>query len=463
MFSYLLKESELQYPKVLTTTEIQKRVGVSEVGAANLKRRLQLFAAELHPRMQYQFYLQNKINFGDFHFPKDRDTNLKDLLSTSKIPVPQADTVVLYSCGTLANKGRKRYKHKGQTSSIYLSDSLGGKQVGTLVNTLAAKNGPVFYDSIPNNKAETLNPILHSYLPVHNPIFTDMGYSLPSRNHRTINHSRKSKDKRYKWSRQRWSKNGIHCQVAEGKNSILKKSFAAYSWINPTYSNLYLKEYSFFANLRHFRLEDLLPDESLTSPRPAYQIDRNWTLRELYGRNIHQQNQPLKERIGGYKFEAKSLPQILQDEKDTMRSAIEKALAQIPDAELRNSVREANLEHAKWKASKTTQDQRRKQRYYEALAEKVWHMIPEHGYMEIHEVARKAKVSGKHIFRLMGIWTKLGMLETVLLSNHNSPKQVEFFDVRRQCTPLLPLKYIMLKPEVPEFNRQWRSKLRRIG
>ena len=286
MFSYLLKESELQYPKVLTTTEIQKRVGVSEVGAANLKRRLQLFAAELHPRMQYQFYLQNKINFGDFHFPKDRDTNLKDLLSTTKIPVPQADTVVLYSCGTLANKGRKRYKHKGQTSSIYLSDSLGGKQVGTLVNTLAAKNGPVFYDSIPNNKAETLNPILHSYLPVHNPIFTDMGYSLPSRNHRTINHSRKSKDKRYKWSRQRWSKNGIHCQVAEGKNSILKKSFAAYSWINPTYSNLYLKEYSFFANLRHFRLEDLLPNESLTNPRPAYQIDRNWTLRELYGRNV---------------------------------------------------------------------------------------------------------------------------------------------------------------------------------
>ena len=60
-----------------------------------------------------------------------------------------------------------------------MSESLGGKQVGTLVNTLGVKQGPVFYDSIPNSKAETVNPILFKYIPVHNPIFTDMGYSLP--------------------------------------------------------------------------------------------------------------------------------------------------------------------------------------------------------------------------------------------------------------------------------------------
>jgi hypothetical protein len=276
-FSYLLKESQLQYPKVLTSTEITKRLGVSYTTAIKLKRRLQLFASHVVPRMQKKFYQDNKLKYHNFKFPKDRNQDLTEIVRDQ--PIPQADTVVLYSCGTLANKGRKRYKHKGQTSSIYMSESLGGKQVGTLVNTLATKKGPVFYDSIPNSKAETVNPIVFKYIPVHNPIFTDMGYSLPSWNHRKINHSRKSSDKRNKWSRQRWSKNGIHSQVAEGRNSVLKRSFASYVWINPTYSTLYLNEYSFLANLNHFALDDLLPSESRKIEKPDYQMDDNWTLR----------------------------------------------------------------------------------------------------------------------------------------------------------------------------------------
>ena len=51
-FTYLLKESQLQYPKVLTSTEIQKRLGVSISTSIRLKRRLQLFATDLLPRMQ---------------------------------------------------------------------------------------------------------------------------------------------------------------------------------------------------------------------------------------------------------------------------------------------------------------------------------------------------------------------------------------------------------------------------
>lgn len=279
MFSYLLKESQLQYPKVLTITEIRKRVGVSISTAVTLKRRLQLFSSEVIPRMQRKFYQDNKLKYHDFRFPKDKDQDLTDIVKN--LSIPQADTVVLYSCGTLANKGRKRYKRTGQTSSIYMSESLGGKQVGTLVNTLGIKRGPTFYDSIPNSKAETVNPILFKYIPVHNPIFTDMGYSLPSMNHRKVNHSRKSMDKRYRWARQRWSKNGIHNNVAEGKNGILKRSFGSYVWINPKYSTLYLNEYSFLGNLRYFTLEDLLPEESLPTPSPTYQLDRNWELRGM--------------------------------------------------------------------------------------------------------------------------------------------------------------------------------------
>ncbi len=47
-------------------------------------------------------------------------------------PVIHADTMALFSASLRANKGKERHKHKGLTTSIYLSDKLGGKQAGTL-------------------------------------------------------------------------------------------------------------------------------------------------------------------------------------------------------------------------------------------------------------------------------------------------------------------------------------------
>lgn len=293
MFGYLLKESQLQYPKVLTITEIAKRVGVSYPAAMRLKRRLQLFAADTIPRMQRKFYETNKLRFQGFRFPRDREVDLKPLIADK--PVPQADTVVLYSCRATANKGRKRYRRSGQTASIYRSESLGGDQIGTLAHTMAVKQGPVFYDSIPNQKAETIFPILGKYNPHHGPLFTDMGYrGFTSMNHRMVNHSRKSSDKRYKWARNRWSKNGVHCNVAEGKNGILKRSFGSYGWINPRHSNLYLQEYAFNANLRHFALEDLLPEESNPAAIPGYRLDDNWAMRGLVTRVLPEQDSNLR-------------------------------------------------------------------------------------------------------------------------------------------------------------------------
>ena len=94
-FTYLLKESQLQYPKVLTSTEIMKRLGVSISTSIRLKRRLQLFATDLLPRMQEKFYTLNKLAYHQFKFPKDRNTDLTELVKD--LPIPQADTVVLYS------------------------------------------------------------------------------------------------------------------------------------------------------------------------------------------------------------------------------------------------------------------------------------------------------------------------------------------------------------------------------
>ena len=58
----------------------------------------------------------------------------------------------------------------------------------------------------------------------------------------------------------------MHSNVAEGKNSILKRSFGAYVWVRPENSTAYLNEYSFFANLRHFDLDSLLPKAGVGFP-----------------------------------------------------------------------------------------------------------------------------------------------------------------------------------------------------
>ena len=256
MFSYLLREAVIQYPTPLTSAQIERRLGVSPNTATRLKRRLQLFATDLLPQMQETFRQVMTEAFDRFNFPHDRNADLREIVRN--VPIPQTDTVVLYSCSTLANKGRKRHKRTGQTSSIYMSESLGGKQKGTMVNTLGIKQEPVFFDSISDQKAQTINPIIHKYLRHHAPLFSDMGYrGYTGQNHRMVNHSAHSPDKRYKFAKDRWSRNGIHCNVAEGNQAVLKQAFRTYRWIDPKYSQLYLNEFSFLRNLKYFRYEDL--------------------------------------------------------------------------------------------------------------------------------------------------------------------------------------------------------------
>ncbi len=149
--------------------------------------------------MQQRFHEILAQTFEGFDLPKDTEADLSEL--SREVPIPQADTVVLYSCSQRANKGRKRYKRKGQTSSVYRSESLGGEQMGTLVNTFGIRQGPAFFDSISDQKMNTLNPLIRKYMPHNTPIFTDMGYrAFTGKNHRMVNHSARSKDKRYKFA-----------------------------------------------------------------------------------------------------------------------------------------------------------------------------------------------------------------------------------------------------------------------
>ncbi|EMS87755.1 hypothetical protein LEP1GSC073_0554 [Leptospira noguchii str. Cascata] len=122
-FSYVLYESMIQFPKVLTSTEISKRLKISYKGAASLKKKFQVFASQQLPKYKQLTYDALNKEFKDFSLPPDEDTDITEIMENHSYVC--ADTVVLYSASQRANHGRKRYRHGG-TASIYLSAKLGG-------------------------------------------------------------------------------------------------------------------------------------------------------------------------------------------------------------------------------------------------------------------------------------------------------------------------------------------------
>ena len=261
MFGWALYESVERYPKVLSSAEIERRLKIGNNSALMLKRRLQLLASDQIPRIKELMKEELANRFEGVELPPvAAGKNVNEVLAGR--PVPHVDTCVLFSASQRANKGRARHKHTGMTASIYLSDKLGGKQIGSLIHTFGWKGGPVIYDTINNNKAESIRPLLDAYLPEHTPVFSDEAYKWyyrVNRGHRMINHSRKSPDPRHKWSRERWSKDGINSQVAEGNQRTMKYNMiAGYGYFKPEYAPLYLNEFSFWKCVKYYGWEKLI-------------------------------------------------------------------------------------------------------------------------------------------------------------------------------------------------------------
>lgn len=257
IFGWALYESLQRYPRILNAAEIKRRTGVASNTATLIKRRLALLAADQLPKIKSLMFEEMKKNLGDITFPRE-DVDLAPYIQGKSIP--QIDTCALFSTSFSANRFRRRYKHTGLTASIYTTS---GEQKGLLVSSISWENGPILYNSIPDNTATSLRPILDQ-LPKNIPIFSDEGFKFYYRinkNHRMVNHSLKSKDKRYRFSRERWIRNSCHVQCVEGHNSLLKKNFlAAYNYVSPRFSQMYLDEYSFYRNVKYYGWNALLPE-----------------------------------------------------------------------------------------------------------------------------------------------------------------------------------------------------------
>ncbi|MCB1176843.1 MAG: transposase, partial [Leptospiraceae bacterium] len=144
---------------------------------------------------------------------------------------------------------------------------------GILVHTLAFSNGGFLCHSIPDLKMDTIGNIFREYVPNDANVRTDEGYKFLTgiyKNHRMINHSLKSKDKRYRYSKDRWCNDGIHNQIAEGTQSVIKTAFRNYRYIRPEYSQLYLNEYSFISNIRSYGIGILIEQENVNKVAKRY-------------------------------------------------------------------------------------------------------------------------------------------------------------------------------------------------
>ena len=248
VLGYVIKEAIDLHPQPLTSAHIKRKLGVGSSTATLLKRRIMLFMSDMIPDIKSLMVEGINKDFPEGYLLPPKDVDVTDEIKGKN--VVYSDTLVMFSASQRANGFRSRYKHNGQTSSIYLTDSVaiekGKYQIGTLVHTLAIKKGPVIFTSVPNQTQKTIEPLL-SFLPQSSVHFSDEGFPFFHRifdNYRAINHSARAKNlKRNVWARNRWSKNGVHSQVAEGQNRILKASLRNHSYISPALSQLYLDNF----------------------------------------------------------------------------------------------------------------------------------------------------------------------------------------------------------------------------
>ena len=233
--SFIIWDMVNQYPKIMTSKEISRKLNLSYKTSYYLKKRLQVIFSQLNETLRQNLFEE-----------------LKNPVESDKKPIAVADSVVLYSSSLRANKHRSR-RYKTGTASIYLSNSLGGGQCGTLVHTTGIVGGMTFYKSIPLTNQEFLEKDLDEKFPKNVTLWTDSGYGFlwDRPNHASVNHNRKSNDPRYNLSRERWvTKEGVTSNGAEARNNILKQSFRSYGYVSPQFSQLYLNEISFLGNVR---------------------------------------------------------------------------------------------------------------------------------------------------------------------------------------------------------------------
>jgi hypothetical protein len=460
MIGWALDQSVLKHPKVLTGAEIQRHLGISESSALRLKKRVQVFASQQKKAVESLFFSELKKRFQrtkDLLEPDSKDINKRVTGPVGTRPIPQSDSVVLYSAKERSNKGRKRFRHHGQTASIYLADSLGGRQVGVMVQTTTWAGGPALYESIPNQKIQTILPIIEKQIPKNVPFFTDMGmdwYKPYNKNHRVVNHNLASKRGTGK-SRRRFQQNGIHTQAAEGRQGALKSAFRAYSYIQPKHSQLYLNEYTFFGALKYYGVDTIAE----LGKRPIqYKVQKvedklGWG---LAGMNVGRKLPILRKQSQDFIYK----PLTLDDRKEISpraqafrenREFLEALGAGNPN--LRNALND----YGHFYGGQTITHQRRREKQYAHTAAKLWELISSTEYTDLGAICREHDLSKRLCHRIVWRWSYLSIARVIERTAYSRDSKELIFDIRKQTAFLPNILYMARGSEANANLKKWRE------
>ncbi|WP_246834186.1 transposase [Leptospira bourretii] len=418
-----------------------------------MKQRIQLFSSHQVEVLRKLYYNDLKETFKDVTLPKVEDGKdvKKHLGKKLYRKIPHTDTAVLYSASQRSNQHRKRFRHGGLTASIYQSDSVGGRQIGILVSTIANQNGCVFFDSVPDQKANTLGTLLRKTVPYESPLFSDEGYPWLwgiYKKHRTVNHQAHSKDKRYKFAKNRWSKFSIHNQVAEGNQRLLKSAFSAYCYIKPTYSQLYLHELSFYKSIKAVGMDRLV-----TAHREGVvpNVSRIYTHKNTY----------LKDQITKFCYH----PLSLEERKRQKTTSVVNQGNPIEDSiststKFKNLRSEMKRNDDFWKNPEIKYYVKLKEKYYGSIAKCLWFALIEvkdKKWINLNKTVLSSKLPKRTSLRLVRKWAKLKIVSIEDYRSLNTEHQGYDYTLKLNVENLPKLLYHQTRSEFERGDNKKRK------
>ncbi len=448
-FGYILSEALQTFPQMISAAQIRRRLGVSHSTSLLLKRRLQLFLSDLVPAIRDLLAKEAAEAFSGLKLPENKD--ISKLVANK--PVIHTDTLALFSATQRSNGGRSRWRHTGQTASIYLSDKVaeqrGKLQIGTLAHTVATKDGPLLLTSIRDQTQRSIHPAL-KFLPRETAIMSDEGTPWLSRyypNHRAINHSARAKDKkRSKWARNRWSKNGVHNQVAEGNQRMIKMSFlAAYGYFRPEYSQLYLNEYSALKSIRAVGFDTLL---SLSKHPIVANVDDRYSAPA-----IDADSRPGGDYLQRKLREIRYIPPFLYERKSIdhsdSRRRIRGKLREMLELPEHFQAKQAHLDYL---TSFVSLPPYRKQneKKYNAAALAIWARLKRFDDRLSYQIAEQIGQPHRLVLRILRKWAALGLIEAREIQTDHTERRKRIF-ARRLVTELPAFLYSW---DLEEFRNQ---------
>jgi len=299
---------------------------------------------------------------------------------------------------------------------------------------------------------------LIDFIPKHSYLFTDEGYPFLQgiyKNHRMVNHSVKTRDKRYRFSRNRWCQNGVHNQVAEGYNNTIKTAIRSYGYFKPENAGLFLAEFSLMANIRHYGLDAIL----------KMGIGSGNTLGEIVGlvsREYPQNvNRFLREAISNRKCSTKSHLEIKKEFKNKAFNKSNKDLQSILTlTKWKRLQRECNLfDSIIEKKDFIPKFKRSREKVYFRLSQEIWSkIIGRKNFINLNEIIQTNQFHRHKTIRIIRKWNQLGIVDIIDRTKENQNQIHYFIKLNLKKSSLPHLFYMYSRTE---YLTRKTTKLRR--